>query len=1276
MAATAATAVATATRLLKAGAVLPVGTPSAPDVAIDRLDARTYRSPVLAHPVVSLVAATVAPGEDLVMEFLGFGGPAVEVDVGQALRRAPGFPGWALINDAKHARHALDVVKQMKAVARRIRSKPGHAWDGFVAIAERLGRSTAHFLPSFWEETGRMFIAAGNVTYASRSFGKAREAEKTHALQVELQTLRDSFLEFALHGAVSVKAIGEFARQLAAQHGAAVAWAAVRDLAVKRCQGGLPPWATMLTELRALAAAAKCDRDAELLKLVGELLPLAAVRRAPSSFWEAAEGSLAVLARDPGWMAVLLDLIPAPPDKGTGFAFWWLERLETWGLVRHLQAGKLPDGTALDVAAWVERLAQHTGDTWWNRTQAPDLWFTVFERLAPRLVHGRPLQLIGRESGATDLDLVHLALELGVPLADAPPQVRVSFALAGWAKHATSHPRRKRDPARVQADPRFAAAVAAAAVDALGEEEYDALLPTLPTLLAAASAWAEQELTTAAAGALPALSALLQAFGKHVKPAFLAAAPAIAERLAAFDPAPCLARTLRIGLIDELGWPALEQAAARLASGVAKRKNGDDDLAISGEAPYAVVRNALRAEVVGPAGTVLTHDFTLPAGAELAGCWYRDGQLLVSVRKGYDERWWYWSSAPQERIPHTQYTSSDFAEAQVAVPGGGTSTGYRAQRGGEREPDLSRRKLVGDGRTWWTPDRDDGAGRGETVLRELDLATGDLGRASLPAWFEAVVGPGRRLDLACSHLLPLGAHVDGSCLGGRDGLSGVRVWRTEGPPQAVIETIDGRRATLADASARVSAIARWPGGGERLIIGGGGRYDHIEIWSAEGLHGSDAQKAPGQVCDLPLLCWHAMQPRDAGASTRLRALDDDLARALLEQAREDWKAATDRAGDEDGPVDQGDVATAMPASAALVRERLAATHPGLLVGLLGLLRYARLLADGLRERAGGERDGKPVADALERQVAQGCGLARFVVEGESKGGVASAFAMQGAFLRSADAPPPRTLVILVGAPRRTAPAVLRDAADRRPRPAPRARRRPALLGRRGPRGPAGPLARGRGGRRGRRPADAAAQDRVQRLVRDGARGRQRVPGLALVPRGQHLRACARRHVRRPGQGALHHGAEGGAGVVVRTVPAGAHRGAGGRRAPGPRCGADRPGRVGGGGDQGRSGAAAAERRALPDLPRQLPAQGAPRGAGPEGRRSDGREGAAGRTHAGAARRPGRGADGRRSGGDGRAGAAGLRRHDAARPAGGGVAGDGPGDDGVRSGRRDARADRQ
>src|SRR5690349_23963571 len=143
--------------VLDAGGILPG---AATDPGLDTITARSYRHPVLdGRTVVRLVGATVGPAEDLTMEFLGFT-PAGVTDVGHGERQALGFPAWALVNDPANGRHALALVKEMEKLARVARGKPGHAKDGYTELAKRLGAAAPQFLPTFWEEAGRAFLAA------------------------------------------------------------------------------------------------------------------------------------------------------------------------------------------------------------------------------------------------------------------------------------------------------------------------------------------------------------------------------------------------------------------------------------------------------------------------------------------------------------------------------------------------------------------------------------------------------------------------------------------------------------------------------------------------------------------------------------------------------------------------------------------------------------------------------------------------------------------------------------------------------------------------------------------------------------------------------------------------------------------------------------------------------------------------------------------------------------------------------------------------------------
>ena len=273
--------------LLAAGALLSVKEKLKNEKTVDSVSARVYRHAALGNrPVVRLTADNLADGDDLTMEFLGFAAPEVVGPVAKRQRQALGFPGWALVNDPQHARYALALVKEFKKAVRKSKAKPGHGYEEFVETSKRLGKSVAHFPPSFWEQVGREFIALDNATYASRAFGKACEAEKVHALKVDEATRQDAFLEFALAGAVSIKALTEYGKELSSTHDPKSAWTFFRELCVRRTLGGMPPWTLMLKDIQPLLKAAKLDQEAEIHSILIEIIDSPAISRAGMGFWD------------------------------------------------------------------------------------------------------------------------------------------------------------------------------------------------------------------------------------------------------------------------------------------------------------------------------------------------------------------------------------------------------------------------------------------------------------------------------------------------------------------------------------------------------------------------------------------------------------------------------------------------------------------------------------------------------------------------------------------------------------------------------------------------------------------------------------------------------------------------------------------------------------------------------------------------------------------------------------------------------------------------------
>ncbi|MFE2323076.1 hypothetical protein ACFXD5_03950, partial [Streptomyces sp. NPDC059385] len=177
-----ATATGEAELLLKAGAVLPPGTPGAGSTAVE-LTARSYHHPALGadRVVVRLAPAELGAAEDLAAGFLGLVPHQAEPPVvGLSRRQALGFPEWVLVHHPEDGHHALAVVPELDRIAPQAKTKPKAALDACNELAGRLAASVPHFLPVFYEQAARIFLAVENTTYASQLWGGARPAGGPH----------------------------------------------------------------------------------------------------------------------------------------------------------------------------------------------------------------------------------------------------------------------------------------------------------------------------------------------------------------------------------------------------------------------------------------------------------------------------------------------------------------------------------------------------------------------------------------------------------------------------------------------------------------------------------------------------------------------------------------------------------------------------------------------------------------------------------------------------------------------------------------------------------------------------------------------------------------------------------------------------------------------------------------------------------------------------------------------------------------------------------------
>ncbi|GAA3116102.1 hypothetical protein GCM10020254_73550 [Streptomyces goshikiensis] len=248
-----------------------------------------------------------------------------------------------LVHHPKDGHHALALVPELDRAARQAKTKPKAALDACLEMAERLGASVPHFLPVFYEQAARVFLGVENTTYAGQLFTRARKAEAQNGLTIDEERLDAAFLEFALAGALPVKVLTGYGKELTARVSPAEAFERFRRLCVRSTAGGLAPSAQVAVELRRLARAAGLKGTEPEQDYLAELLPLPATMRATQGWWTAHRGALVELARRvPSVRGTLLGLTP-PGGGGDGdLTGLWLDVLEESGATAGLAAEEVP----------------------------------------------------------------------------------------------------------------------------------------------------------------------------------------------------------------------------------------------------------------------------------------------------------------------------------------------------------------------------------------------------------------------------------------------------------------------------------------------------------------------------------------------------------------------------------------------------------------------------------------------------------------------------------------------------------------------------------------------------------------------------------------------------------------------------------------------------------------------------------------------------------------------------------------------------------------------
>lgn len=957
--------------------------------ATEQVVARTYRHPALGQrPVIRLASDRLGEAEDLAMEFLGFEAPAVSAPIAVQQRRSLGFAAWALINDPGNARYALDLVKRMKAAARQARSKPGHAWDAYTAMAQDLGRSARHFLPPFWEEAGRAFKDLGNPTYAGRALTKSLEAERVHALPADRARRRDVILEFVLSGCLAGNALSDYGNDLQSHYSPQDAFTIFNDLCTRRTRGGMSPWATMPKDFTKLAKAAGLDADAELEKWLEEVIDSPAMGRSPHQFWKNCSARCKrIVGRSPAFaVALLRHTRPEPRYYGESKLGPWFDLLEEWGVFEYLwedeHQGAPPLGEP--IGEWFGRVVR-------DEVPAPTRTLQMLEKLAPRLrKEGTPLPLsIAQRYRSTDIDIdvLEACLSLGIKVTDPPTEASVTFS--GWLSEAVDHPFRNQDIVESAKDERFQPAIFRAMEEALacrgGALERGYRQSSL-----------EQRAFPLAAGDRPgikglwhehaaSLITLLEESGlasfemAHARlestlwPDTLRLFPDIAERLRSVDPVAMLQRTLRAGVFDEYGLPGFEEVVD--GRGIkAQRDYSASNLHLT--FPSLVVSDKTRALVVGSDGAIKEHELRLPKKCVLGSVIAIGDDLAVAYRDEKYQSQCFWASNPAQKYEITSQGYYNYHEAdQVATPleDGSVFLGQQAVRPGDKQMPQSQR-YVHDGTRFWrtSHEYDPVSSESRWKIAEVDPRTGKQGRESLPPWFEETEGG--TIELEVSKLMRTPPGAEDSPLGAKGGLLGWKVIKRRDGSYVGIG-IDGRRwdkpLRKPDGSFAVPvALLRQPATNEYLpVTAAGGRRDEYWLWDPSGsailatLENFDQAFAHGQVTVLPLHFWNLLKVRDEASSRQLRGISRDDCVALFKAAAEDRaREKAPRAGGGKEPA-ENPLTSLLPA----VKKRLPTAPERLALGVARTIEQAEQRAADfatLRDKASADATKETTSGSL------------------------------------------------------------------------------------------------------------------------------------------------------------------------------------------------------------------------------------------------------------------------------------------------------------------------
>ncbi|WP_167739545.1 hypothetical protein [Streptomyces subrutilus] len=707
---------------------------------------------------------------------------------------------------------------------------------------------------------------------------------------------RENALLLARAGALPAKELRAHQTWLAAELDPAAAHTEyVRVLTAWAASPGEPP-ADLARGVRASARAAGLG-PAEEARVLAALIGAASGKAVPDTLLDAVAALLADHPQGDGVNARLLEVFPESRNDAAA----WLRLLLRSGAADAAAAGRItPEG---GLAAWLGRYTRsysHRKEPYGgvSRQPMPPELLDLAARFAPRLrAAGQPVRLHEdryRWPGL-DADLLDVCLAEGVAVQDPGEAVRLHF----WGE------RSRRDLKALAADPVFGPRLEGTVHAGLrGAGTAITRLPENAGIAAEVHTRIESLIGALAGGGLAAAAEAVGELRGLLDRPTATALDGIEEVLASLDLTGSLARTLRAGLPEELGWPALDAALAGFGPG---------ELAgVTCTWPVLTLYGRESAVAVAPSGVRAAHAFTLPAQTTHHTVHFAGGQFMVSWTtdpKSPFATHAFWTGSPEDVFrpeqarglrPYLDSIQGGLGYQFESADGRGRHDGEGVLRPGGREGIRHHDYQMGDGSGIWSSEV---FASGDDWARVDPVTGARAAEPTLPDFHRrAEVPPAMALfrDQLTLAALPEGAPA--SPLGQDGRLTGCRVlYRTPyagpSPTDFLLEGIDGRRARYRSRrpGRRPWGIVRMPQGGEDAVLAGEAAIrchaaeDGSLLWEAHGLHGPDRSSrdrpsAHGVGPVPPPAYWHFLAPRDEPSSKALRAIGDEAVRALLDAA--------------------------------------------------------------------------------------------------------------------------------------------------------------------------------------------------------------------------------------------------------------------------------------------------------------------------------------------------------------------------------------------------------